>query len=137
MFPKLVTDPAGLQTRADYDYRVMKPRQVTDPNYNSSSFTFTPLGLLAATWVQGKAGEGDQLTPSIQRQYDFLAFLNHEQPISVCTIRREYHDTQTEVPLPQRDQTIQISIAARELNLECCPGNFVPPLTRRRSGGLD
>ena len=107
MFPILVTDPADLQTQADYDYRVMKPSKVTDPNLNSSSFTFTPLGLLATTWVQGKSGEGDQLSPSIQRQYDFLAFLNQELPISVCTIRREYHDTQTEVPLPQRDLTIQ------------------------------
>ena len=29
------------------------------------------------------------------------------QPISVRTIRRIYHDTQTEVPLPKRDETIE------------------------------
>ena len=107
ILPVLVTDPAGLQTQAAYDYRVMKPQQITDPNGNSSSFTFTPLGLLATTWVQGKPGEGDQQSPSIQRQYGFLAFVNQGEPISVTTIRREYHDTQTEVPLPQRDQSIQ------------------------------
>jgi RHS repeat-associated protein len=107
LLPVSVTDPAELTTTAVYDYRVMKPHQVTDPNGNPTSFTFTPLGLLATTWVRGKAGEGDQQAPSIQRQYDFLAFDNHGLPISVSTIRREYHDTQIEVPLPQRDDTIK------------------------------
>ncbi len=107
LLPVSVTDPAGLATTAAYDYSVMKPQQVTGPNGNSTSFTFTPLGLLAATYVTGKAREGDQQEPSIRREYDFLAFDNQGQPISVSTIRRAYHDTQTDVPLPQRDETIE------------------------------
>jgi hypothetical protein len=107
MLPVSVTDPAGLVTQAAYDYRVMKPRQVSGPNGNSTIFNFTPLGLLASTWVRGKAGEGDQRSPSIAREYDFLAFDNRQQPIFVRTIRRAYHDTQTEIPLPKRDDTIE------------------------------
>ena len=107
LLPVSVTDPAALTTIATYDYRVMKPKQVTDPNGNSTSFAFTPLGLLASTWVRGKAGEGDQQSPGIVREYDFLAFDSQQQPISVRTIRRTYHDTQTEVPLPQRDETLE------------------------------
>ena len=85
----------------------MKPQKVTEPSGNSASVTFTPLGLVATTSAQGKLGEGDQQTPSIQRQYDFSAFDDHGLPISVRTIRREYHDTQTSVPLPQRDNMIE------------------------------
>jgi RHS repeat-associated protein len=84
----------GLTTHAEYDYRVMQPRLVTDPNDNRSAFSFTPLGLLEAAAVMGKAGEtvGDTLAePSTQLQYDFLAFEDRSQPISVRTIRRVDH----------------------------------------------
>ena len=107
LLPVSVTDPAGLITIAAYDYRVMKPQQVTDPNGNVTSFDFSPLGLLVNTWMKGKAGEGDQQSPSLVREYDFQAFDNHGLPIWVRTIRREYHDTQIEVSLPQRDNTIE------------------------------
>ena len=39
-------------------------------------------------------------------EYDFLAFADRGQPISVRTIRQVHHDTETDVPLPQRDETI-------------------------------
>ncbi len=107
ILPILVTDPANLTTSAIYDYRVMKPQEVTDPNGNMNSFTFTPLGLLVASWVKGKAGEGDQQSPSVSREYDVLAFETSQQPISVRTVRRIYHDTQIDVPLPQRHETIE------------------------------
>lgn len=113
LLPKTVTDPAGLITSATYDYRVLQPRQVTDPNGNQSNFTFSPLGLLTETWVKGNPQkvEGDRQRPSTRLEYDFLAFdhspPNHRLPIFVRTIRHTHHDTETDVPLPKRDETIE------------------------------
>jgi YD repeat-containing protein len=112
LFPATVTDPAGLITSASYDYRVLQPREVTDPNGNKTVFTFTPMGLIETISVRGKLGtEGDQSRPSARMEYDFFAFANSpsgaRQPIRVRTIRRVHHDTETDVPLPDRDQTIE------------------------------
>jgi len=108
LMPILVTDPVGLTTSAEYDYRVMQPFQVTDPNGNVTEFTFTPLGLLRETFVRGtEPTEGDSQLPSVRLEYAFLAFVTDGQPISVRTIAREHHDTDTDVPLPERDATIE------------------------------
>lgn len=110
LLPLTVTDPVGLLTQAEYDYRVMQPHQVTDPNDNRQSFTFTPLGLLASVAVMGKAGEavGDtEAAPGTRLIYDFFAFKEHGQPISVRTIQREHHDNDTAVPLPEREAEIE------------------------------
>lgn len=107
LLPERFTDPIGLTTTAEYDYRVLQPRQVTEPNGNQSRFTFTPLGLLDATFLQGKAGEGDRQRPSMRMEYDFLAFMERNQPISVRTIQHIHHDTETDIPLPKRDETIE------------------------------
>ena len=65
-----VTDAADLLTKADYNYRVLQPRQVTDPNGNLTRVTFTPLGLPKDTSILGKTGiEGDQQRPSVTREY--------------------------------------------------------------------
>jgi RHS repeat-associated protein len=106
--PKEVTDPVGLKTTAEYDYRVLQPGEVIDPNGNRTRFTFTPLGLLQDTWVLSKPtnNEGDEQRPSVRMEYDFLAFIERGQPISVRSIRQIHHDTEADVPLPQRDQTI-------------------------------
>ena len=98
LFPTHVTDPAGLTTQASYDYRVLQPREVTDPNGNRSAFAFTPLGLLERTAVMGKAGEnvGDTLeVPGSRLVYDFLAFAERRQPVSVRTIKRVHHVNET------------------------------------------
>jgi RHS repeat-associated protein len=110
LLPTGVTDPAGLTTRAAYDYRVLQPREVTDPNGNRTASTFTPLGLLESTAVMGKADEdvGDTLeAPGSRLTYDFLAFTERNQPVSVRTIRRVHHVNDTDVPLPERDVTIE------------------------------
>ena len=39
-----VTDAAGLATVADNDYRVLRPRAVTDVNGNTTAVTFSPAG---------------------------------------------------------------------------------------------
>ena len=58
----------------------------------------------------GKAGEsvGDTLTaPSVRLTYDFLDFDKAAQPVSVRTVRRVHHVTESDVPLPERDDTIE------------------------------
>lgn len=110
--PVAVTDAAGLTTRATYDYRVLQPREVEDVNSNRTRFEFSPLGLLVATWVGGKAGltEGDMERPSVRMHYDFTSFTDSppdaRQPVHVRTIRHVHHDTELDVPSPQRDETI-------------------------------
>jgi RHS repeat-associated protein len=107
--PTQVTDAAGLSTSAEYDYRVMQPRLVVDPNLNRTTFTYTALGLLESTSVTGKEDEGvgDLLTPGTRLVYDFSAFTDHGLPISVRTIRRVHHDSESDVPLPNIDETIE------------------------------
>lgn len=110
LLPAEVTDPVGLIAKAVYDYRVLQPKQVIDPNGNRSAFAFTPLGLLQSTAVMGKEGEsvGDTLeAPGTKLQYDLLAFVERQQPISVRTIKRVHHVNDTDVPLPERDETIE------------------------------
>jgi RHS repeat-associated protein len=89
-----------LETVAQYDYRVLQASMVTDPNGNRSVFRFSPLGLMNASGVIGKAGtdEGDIISesplawePSVRMEYDFLAFHNAQQPVWVKTIQREQH----------------------------------------------
>ena len=56
-------DASGNATRAVQDYRVVKPRQVTDPNGNRTQVAFDALGLVVGTAVMGKETEasGDSL----------------------------------------------------------------------------
>jgi RHS repeat-associated protein len=51
---------------AQYDYRVLQPRTVTDPNGNRIEVAFDALGMVAGTAVMGKVGEpvGDLLDAS-------------------------------------------------------------------------
>ena len=107
LLPTRVTDPAGLTTRANYDYRVLQPAAVTDPNGNQSVFSFSPLGLLKDTSIKGKAGEGDQRRPSVRMEYAFRAFADRGEPISVRTIKHIHHDAETDIPLPERNETIE------------------------------
>jgi RHS repeat-associated protein len=110
LLPATVTDPVGLITQAVYDYRVLQPKEVTDPNGNRSAFAFSPLGLLESTTVMGKLGEnvGDTLeVPGTRLEYDFFAFAERQLPISVRTIKRVHHVNDADVPLPERDETIE------------------------------
>lgn len=112
LMPLKVTDAVGLTSEASYDYRVMQPHTLTDPNNNVTEFTFTPLGLLRETFARGELSiEGDENKPSSQMAYNWLAFVNSvdpddRQPVSVTTIQREHHDTELDVSESQRDDTI-------------------------------
>ena len=68
--PEKVIDAAGLIMQAIYDYRVLQPKEVIDPNGNKSLFNFTPLGLLESSFIQGKSPtEGDQNRPCVRMEY--------------------------------------------------------------------
>ncbi|MFD7712974.1 SpvB/TcaC N-terminal domain-containing protein, partial [Streptomyces sp. NPDC059786] len=57
------SDAAGNAVRAVNDYRVLQPREVTDPNRNRAATAFDALGTVVATAVMGKPGQtaGDEL----------------------------------------------------------------------------
>jgi RHS repeat-associated protein len=102
------SDPVGLITTAEYDYRVLQASYVTDPNGNRTRFVFTPLELMKETWVLGELQtEGDRQRPSVRLEYDFNAFARRKEPVFVRTIRHIHHDTETDVPQPLRDHTIE------------------------------
>jgi RHS repeat-associated protein len=106
----LVTDPGGLTTQVAYDYRVLQPQEVTGATGNRTRYAFTALGHLESTAALGKPGEsvGDTpATPGTRLVYDFSAFASRGQPASVRTIQRVHHANDTDVPLPERDETIE------------------------------
>lgn len=115
LLPIAVTTPYVLRSSAAYDYRVMQPNLITDPNGNQQGFRFTPLGLVKDIALLGKADrfEGDRgqngvVVPSTQFEYNFLAYVQSGQPISVLTTTRIYHISDQDVPEPdRRDETIQ------------------------------
>jgi RHS repeat-associated protein len=111
--PVSVRDPAGLETIAEYDDRVMQPSQVTDPNGNTTRYTHTPLGFLRTVVLEGQHGEGGTSErPEIEYTYDFLAYdrtRNDErsQPVSVHTLQRVWHANDAQAPANARDDTIE------------------------------
>jgi RHS repeat-associated protein len=106
LFAVRVTDAVGLVTEATYDERVLLPRQIADPNGTQTELAYSPLGMVLARYVRGAAGEGDRDNPSLQFEYDLLAFAERGLPISVRSVRREHHDAETDVSAPDRDRTI-------------------------------
>ena len=109
LLPVQLTDAVGLTTGAEYDYRVLQARTVTDANGNRTVVSFGPLGLVTASAVMGKAGEqaGDTLeAPGSRLEYDLFAFADRQQPVFVRHIAREHHVSDTDVPLPARNATI-------------------------------
>ncbi len=109
LLPEKVTDPLGLTQRAWYDYRVLQPYQAEDANANRSRFTFSPLGLATAFFVNGKEGEivGDTPEkPSRRLEYDFFAFMKRREPVYARSIAREYHAIDTDAPAGHADDTI-------------------------------
>jgi RHS repeat-associated protein len=82
-------------TTAAYDYRVLLPKLVTDPNGNRNAVAFDPLGMVVATAVMGVAGagEGDTIAdPTTRIEYDLLAWeAPSPGPIYVHTLVRQQH----------------------------------------------
>ncbi len=63
-------DALGNTAQAVNEYRVLQPKQMTDPNGNRSEVAFDTLGLVAGTAVMGKATEtlGDMLDASFDTE---------------------------------------------------------------------
>ena len=92
------SDPIGNVVRAQNDYRVLQPWQMTDPNDNRSAIAFDEIGLVIATAVMGKENEtdlekmGDMLNdPTIRLEYDLFNWMNNRQPAFVRILAREKH----------------------------------------------
>jgi RHS repeat-associated protein len=110
VLPAEITDAAGLVTRADHDYRVFRPREVTDPNGNRSAARFTPLGLVDRVAALGAPGDtgGDTLeVPGTRMTYDLHAFADRGEPVSIRTVRRVHHTGALDVPAEERDAVIE------------------------------
>jgi len=111
LLPERVIDPVNLVTSAQFDYRVMQPSQVTDPNENVTHFRFTPLGLLQKQFLEGHGGEGGTKDkPEVEFSYDFLAYERtrlqpNPQPVSVHTRQRVWHvsDNKTDETIESRE----------------------------------
>ena len=87
-------DPLDNVTTAEIDYRVLQPRQVTDPNLNRTAAAFDELGMMVANAVMGKEGanEGDTLAdPTARLEYELFNWQDHRQPNFVHSFAREKH----------------------------------------------
>jgi RHS repeat-associated protein len=73
----LSRDALGNEIRAEYDYRVLQPKAVIDPNRNHSEAAFDTLGMLAGTAIQGKVQDGQ--SESGDSLDGFVADLSDEQ----------------------------------------------------------
>jgi RHS repeat-associated protein len=119
ILPVKVENAAGLRTQAAYDYRVLQPNLIIDSNGNQTSYGFSPLGLLERTLVRGQVGQNLGDTPAAPGTVLTYTLMETDgaglpipiadlgQPVSVKTVRRTHHASETDVPEPQRDQTIQ------------------------------
>ena len=99
-------DAAGLVVRAENDLRALQARQVTDINGNTAVVVFSPAGFVTAKFVSGKDGDGDEMFPSRQMEYDLFAFEQRSEPVSVRSVSRTHHDSETDVPTAERDEVI-------------------------------
>ena len=104
LLPVQVKDAAGLITKAENDYRLLRPRVVTDANGNRGVVTYTPLGLPQTVAIMGKVTEtvGDtEAVPGTTYTYNLSSL-----PVSVRTETRVYHTADTTVDPAIKNQTI-------------------------------
>jgi RHS repeat-associated protein len=83
LLPAKTQDPLGNTIEAANDFRVLQPKQLTDPNGNRSFLAFDAFGLPVAVALRGKIGEtvGDSLDdfgdfdgdPALARLQSFVA----------------------------------------------------------------
>lgn len=91
LLPVSVTDPAGLTVTADYDYRVLRPRVVTDLNGNVSHAGYTPLGLPAWTARLGRPGRAEGDTDEQPGAWFTYGLAGGGSPLWVHTAARVRH----------------------------------------------
>lgn len=93
LLPTRVTGPTGLVIRGEYDQRLLKLNRNRDANGHGTELRFSPSGRVVAAFARGREGEGDIDLPSVRFEYDFLAHVEHGEPISVRTVNRHIHDS--------------------------------------------
>ena len=88
-----VTNPAGLEVRAEHDYRALQPKIIIDLNGNRSHMRYSPHGLPLKLFLRSRDDSqgGDDANPDVAFLYDFRAFAARREPISVRTRRRVHH----------------------------------------------
>jgi RHS repeat-associated protein len=62
LFPRSTTDPVGNKTEVlRFNYRVLAPEEIRDPNQNLSEVAFDVSGMPVVMAVKGKGAEGDSM----------------------------------------------------------------------------
>lgn len=97
-------DPLGNIVAAKNNYRTISPYAITDPNGNRTAIRFDGLGMVSATAVLGKLGqgEGDALDdtspeelaiddPTCRIEYSLFEWVTNSKPNFVRTFVRERH----------------------------------------------
>jgi hypothetical protein len=80
LLPTRVKDAADLETTAAYNYRILQPARMTDPNGTSTHMVYNPIGLPLKQFVRGTDAQGNETLggtaekPEISFLYDFLHF---------------------------------------------------------------
>jgi RHS repeat-associated protein len=117
LLPTMTTDALGMQVAAVYDYRLMQPRLVTDPNGNRSAVRFSPLGFVVESGVMGKYGEavgdwdsegtyGPDFIASSLMEYDLFNYIDNGLPAYVRSTQREHHVNDSNVPSALMNDTL-------------------------------
>lgn len=76
-----------LETAAEYDYRTLQPRLLTDPNGNHSAALFDEMGMVVATAIYGKTdAEGDSLDGYVRQPVSE----NTDERVTIYTDPRTY-----------------------------------------------
>ncbi len=91
------TDPLGNVIEVENNYRTMSPEVATDFNGNQTAVSFDALGMVVATALLGKPGqgEGDTLAdPTTRLEYSLFNWMQPDpRPNYVRTLERERHGT--------------------------------------------
>lgn len=108
LLPMRVIDSAGLETHADYNYRILQPDTMTDPNGHTTHIRYTPLGQVSKRFLQSRTrGGGSAAQPEVSYTYDFRAYertrdQDKPQPIFTHETRRIHHASSS-----RSDETIE------------------------------
>jgi RHS repeat-associated protein len=92
LFPIKIIDALEFETTAEYDYRVLQAKKLTDPNGNDKELAFDALGMVIKLAICGKNGEGDSLTaPTEIYDYNLHNWNDEQKPVYAYIAKRETH----------------------------------------------
>ncbi|WP_417558415.1 SpvB/TcaC N-terminal domain-containing protein [Mesoflavibacter zeaxanthinifaciens] len=85
LLPVRVKDPLDNEIIAVYDYRILQPLEITDPNGNKQQVAYDGFGRVIRTAVLGKNGEGDVLNRNNARNL----FLESDSETSIVEYKHD------------------------------------------------